>query len=191
MGRGWLGGVAATLVLAGDLADQGEGEGSPRGHRHLSEADHYGTDHEVSGDQVPAVQQFGSAVLLQGPAVVDVWHLVALGVRAAHRDGIGLARVDHLQAVLAAAAAEVRATSEAGQGDVAQEPARAGSDPSEPLTTREVATMLGLSPRQTQRMARTLDARRLRCGRLLFDRGAVDAYLADHHSGKGLSGSRQ
>jgi len=133
---------------------------------------------------VPAVQRFGSVVLLQGPAVLDVWHLVALGVRAAHRDGIGLARVDHLQAVLAAAAAEVRATSECGHGDVAQLPAGALSDPSEPLTTGEVATMLGLSPRQTQRMARTLDARRLRSGRLLFDRGAVDAYLADHHSRK-------
>jgi len=138
----------------------------------------------VSPDQAPAVQQLGSAVLLQGPAVVDVWRLVALGVRAAHRDGIGLARVDHLQAVLAAAAAEVRATSEPGQRDVAQVPTRATCDPSEPLTTREVAAMLGLSPRQTQRMARTLDARRLRSGRLIFDRGAVQAYLADHHSRK-------
>ncbi len=137
----------------------------------------------MSGDQAPAVQQLGSAVLLQGPAVVDVWRLVALGVRAAHRDGIGLARVDHLQAVLAAAAAEVRATSGTGQCDVAQVPARATCDPSEPLSTREAANLLGLSPRQTQRMARTLDAHQLRSGRLIFDRGAVDAYLIErnHH----------
>jgi len=127
---------------------------------------------------VPAVQQLGSAVLLRGPAVVDVWRLVALGIRAANRDGIGLARVTHLQAVLAAAAAEVRAASDCGHADVAQLPGRAVSDPSEPLTTREVAAMLGLSTRQTQRMANTLDARKLRCGRLLFDHGAVDAYLA-------------
>ncbi len=132
----------------------------------------------MSGDQAPAVQQFGSAVLLQGP-VVDVWRLVALGVRAANRDGIGLARVTHLQAVLAAAAAEVRAAAaECGHADVAQLPTEAVSDPSEPLTTREVATMLGLSPRQTQRMARTLEARQLRSGRLIFDRGAVESYLA-------------
>jgi len=132
---------------------------------------------------VPAVQRLGSAVLLQGPAVVDVWHLVALGVRAARRDGIGLARVDHLQAVLAAAAAEVRATSGTGQCDVAEVPARATCDPSEPLSTREAADLLGLSPRQTQRMARTLDAHQLRSGRLIFDRGAVDAYLIErnHH----------
>jgi len=130
---------------------------------------------------VPAVQRFGSVVLLQGPAVLDVWQLVALGVRAAKRDGIALARVAVLQGVLAAAAAEVRAASECGHGDVAQEPTRALSDPSEPLTTREVATMLGLSPRQTQRMARTLDARQLRSGRLLFDRGAVDAYLIERN----------
>lgn len=133
-----------------------------------------------SSHPVPAVQQLGSAVLLRGPAVVDVWRLVALGIRAANRDGIGLARVDHLQAVLAAAAAEVRsAASECGHADVTQPPTRAVSDPSEPLTTREVATMLGLSTRQTQRMASTLDARKLRCGRLLFDRGAVAGYLAD------------
>jgi len=139
----------------------------------------------VSGDQAPAVQQLGSAVLLQGPAVVDVWHLVALGVRAAQRDGIGLARVDHLQAVLAAAAAEVRATSGTGQCDVAQVPARATCDPSEPLTTREAAAMLGLSTRQTQRMARTLGARQLRSGVYVYDRGAVDAYLIErnHHEG--------
>ncbi len=141
----------------------------------------------MSGDQALAVQQLGSAVLLQGPAVVDVWRLVALGVRAAQRDGIGLARVDHLQGVLAAAAAEVRATSGTGQCDVAQVPARATCDPSEPLTTGEVATVLGLSPRQTQRMARTLDAHRLRSGRLIFDRGAVEVYLADHHSRKATS----
>jgi len=138
----------------------------------------------VSGDQAPAVQQLGSAVLLRGPAVVDVWHLVALGVRAAKRDGITLSRVADLQSVLAAAAAEVRATSECGHGDVAQLPVGALSDPSEPLTTGEVATMLGLSPRQTQRMRAQLDARKLRCGRLLFDRGAVESYLADHHSRK-------
>ncbi len=133
---------------------------------------------------VPAVQRFGSVVLLQGPAVVDAWQLVALGVRAAKRDGIALARVAVLQGVLAAAAAEVRAASECGRGDVAQEPTRALSDPSEPLTTREVATMLGLSHRQTQRMARTLDARQLRSGVYVYDRTAVDAYLADHHSRK-------
>ncbi len=134
---------------------------------------------------VPAVQRFGRVVLLQGPAVVDVWHLVALGVRAAHRDGIALARVAHLQGVLAAAAAEVRAASECGHCDVAQVPARATCDPSEPLSTREAADLLGLSPRQTQRMARTLEARQLRSGRLIFDRGAVDAYLIErnhHHS---------
>lgn len=152
----------------------------------LSQTTPHGQDPGVSGDQVPAVQQLGSAVLLQGPAVVDVWRLVALGVRAANRDGIGLARVTHLQAVLVAAAAEVRAAaSECGHADVAQLPTEAVSDPSEPLTTREVATMLGLSPRQTQRMARTLEARQLRSGRLIFDRGAVDAYLIErnhHHS---------
>jgi len=133
---------------------------------------------------VPAVQKLGSAILLQGPAVVDAWHLVALRIRAAKRDGIGLARVDHLQAVLAAAAAEVRATSEPGQRDVAHQASQAVSDPSEPLTTQEVAAMINLSPRQTQRMASVLGARKLRCGRLLFDRGAVAGYLANRHSGK-------
>ncbi len=42
---------------------------------------------------VPAVQQLGSAVLLRGPAVVDVWRLVALGIRLpAGEDGGELSR---------------------------------------------------------------------------------------------------
>ncbi len=134
---------------------------------------------------VPAVQQLGAAVILQGAALIDARRFVALGIRAAWQDGIAAPpRVALLQQALTDAAAEVRAASALGHGDVAQLPTRAVSDPSEPLTTREVAAMLGIGVRQAQRMAGTLDARQLRCGRLLFNRGAVDAYLADHHSRK-------
>jgi len=104
---------------------------------------------------VPAVQQLGAAVLLQGAALLDARRFVTLGIRAASRDGI--AAPPRVALLLRA------------------------------LTTREVATMLGLSHRQTQRMARTLEARQLRSGVYVYDRTAVDAYLIErnhHHSRK-------
>jgi len=133
---------------------------------------------------VPAVQQLGAAVLLQGAALLDARRFVTLGIRAASRDGIAAPpRVALLLRALTASAA----LTDHGQCDVAPASAGALSDPSEPLTTREVATMLGLSHRQTQRMARTLEARQLRSGVYVYDRTAVDAYLIErnhHHSRK-------
>ncbi len=135
---------------------------------------------------VPAVQQLGAAVLLQGAALLDARRFVTLGIRAASRDGIAAPpRV----ALLLRALTDSAALTDHGQCDVAPASAGALSDPSEPpLTTREVATMLGLSHRQTQRMARTLEARQLRSGVYVYDRTAVDAYLADHHSRKATPG---
>ncbi len=45
--------------------------------------------------------------------------------------------------------------------------------------------MIGCSPRQTRRLARTLEARQLRSGVYIYDRTAVDAYLIErnHHEG--------
>jgi hypothetical protein len=54
----------------------------------------------------------------------------------------------------------------------------------ETLSTSEVAEMIGLSARQTRRLARTLEARQLRNGVFIYSRTDVDAYLADHHSRK-------
>ncbi len=136
----------------------------------------------VRGDRVdrsPTVQKLGRAVLLQGQAVVDTHLVFELGIQRAGRDGINPARLAPLRSALAAAAAEVRATSGVGHADVRDEPSAPVSEPTAPLTTREVATMLDISSRQAQRLAATLEARRLRTGVLVFDRYTVEAYIAD------------
>lgn len=127
---------------------------------------------------VPAVQKLGSALLLQGQAVVDAWRLVELGIQRAGRDGINPVRLAPLRSALAAAAAEVRSMSGVGHADVRDEPSAPVSEPTAPLTTREVATMLHISPRQAGRLAVTLEARRLRTGVWVFDRYTVEAYIA-------------
>ena len=129
-------------------------------------------------DQRPLVLKLGTAVLVQGEAVVDLHLLAEMGIRFARRDGIGSARLEPLRAVLAETATQVRSMSEAGHADVRAEPQPSESDMTEPLTTQEVATMLHIGRRQAQRMATTLDAHRLRTGVLVFDRATVESYVA-------------
>jgi len=136
------------------------------------------------GNPVPAVQQFGDAVLLRGAATLDARRFVMLGIRAARRDGIAAPpRVALLLRALTDAAACPLA--EQGHADVPASPTGAASDARDTITTAEVATLLGLSTRQTRRLARTLDARQLRSGVYVYDRTAVDAYLIErnHHEG--------
>ncbi len=99
----------------------------------------------------PTVQKLGGAVLLQGQAVVDACLLVELGVHRAGRDGISAGRLAPLRSALAAAAAEVRSMSGVGHADVRDEPSTPVSESTAPLTTREVATMLHISPRRASR----------------------------------------
>ncbi len=130
---------------------------------------------------VPAVQQLGAAVLLQGAALLDARRFVTLGIRAASRDGIPAPpRV----ALLLRALTDAAALTDHGHADVPAMPTPAPSEMTETLSTSEVAEMIGCSPRQTRRLARTLEARQLRSGVYVYDRTAVDAYLADHHSRK-------
>jgi len=133
------------------------------------------------GNPVPAVQQLGAAVLLQGAALLDARRFVTLGIRAASRDGIAAPpRVELLLRALTDSAA----LTDHGHADGPAWPTGAASDATDTITTAEVATLLGLSTRQTRRLARTLEARQLRSGVYVYDRTAVDAYLADHHSRK-------
>lgn len=130
---------------------------------------------------VPAVQQLGAAVLLQGAALLDARRFVTLGIRAASRDGIAAPpRV----ALLLRALTDSAALTDPGHADGPALPTGAASDARDTITTAEVATLLGLSTRQTRRLARALEARQLRSGVYVYDRTAVDAYLADHHSRK-------
>jgi len=129
---------------------------------------------------VPAVQQLGAAVLLQGAALLDARRFVTLGIRAARWDGIAAPpRVALLLRALTDAAA--CPLSEQGHADVPAMPTPAPSEMTETLSTSEVAEMIGCSPRQTRRLARTLEARQLRSGVYVYDRTAVDAYLIERN----------
>lgn len=125
---------------------------------------------------VPPVQQLGSAVLLQGRAVIDVHYLVAIGVReTTRRDGISPSpRLQALLKVLASAARDLQAESAVGPADVRIE---ADAEPSTVLddtTTAEAATMLGISSRQVRRLAHELGGHQVR-GAWIFPRGAIES----------------
>ena len=117
-------------------------------------------------------------IMLQGPAVTDAYYLVSVGLRAVRRGTTPIpGRFLLLQAELAAAAAEVRASA-TGQHDgapVAPQPHSAGEDN---IGTGEAAKLLRLSNRQVQRLAADLDGRFIG-GCWVFDRLAVQSYA--HH----------
>lgn len=130
----------------------------------------------------PPLQRFGAAILLQGSAVEDVHYLASAGLRGRRAGGAAVPRQYlQLQAVLAAAAAEVRAAA-SGQhdgGPVAPQPHSAHEDN---IGTAEAARILRLSNRQVQRLAADLDGRIIG-GCWVFDRLAVQSYAAhrDQH----------
>ncbi|MCU1612778.1 MAG: hypothetical protein JWO98_318 [Frankiales bacterium] len=120
---------------------------------------------------IPAVQRHGNTVLLSGPAVLDVHYLAALGVRdVSRRDGIQpSARLRHLLDTLARTAADIRS----GHGDGPEAEQSSQSSPLDPISTQEAAVILGLSVRQTRRLAADIGAHR--GTRLTYDRAAVEA----------------
>lgn len=128
---------------------------------------------------VPAVQQLGDAVLLRGPAVVDAFYLLRLGIRETQRrDGITPGpRLWDLLNALEQAAAQVRAVSSRPGEDVPDQRERRSSG--EPIGSKEAAVLLDRSPRQVRRLAQTLDARRGPGGAWTFDRQVVTDYLTN------------
>jgi len=126
----------------------------------------------------PPLQRFGGVVLVQGQAVTDAYYLVSVGLRARRAGGAAVPRQYlQLQAVLAAAAAEVRASA-TRQRDVAPVAPQPHSAREDTIGTVEAASILGLSNRQVQRLAADLDGRFIG-GCWCFDRLAVESYA--HH----------
>ena len=144
----------------------------------------------------PAVQRLGSAVLLQGPALAEVLHLVALGARERERrNGLPASRrLRDLLAVLAETVAEDELVSPLSDRqyacsdmvprhrDIHERDDSADFDTSvmrrHEISTGEVAEVLGVSQRQVQRLASSIGSRRAPSGRLVFDGLAVQAYAA-------------
>jgi hypothetical protein len=119
---------------------------------------------------VPPVQQYGHAVLIQGPALTELAYLATLGARVRkNRDGIAPSR---------ATRALLEALADAGQ--VIPYDAAPAIDPAalvDPVDTAGAAEILSVSTRRVQQLADDIGCHRH--GRALaFDRGAVLAYHA-------------
>ncbi len=126
----------------------------------------------------PPLQRLGSAILVQGQAVVDLHMLVRGGLRM-HRsvDGIEPAsRLRQLDQVLAEAAAVVTDELMSGVGQMSrrQQVDQACSELPEEIGTCEAAGLLHLTPRHVQRLAVDLGGRRA-AGRWIFDRSTIAA----------------
>lgn len=133
----------------------------------------------------PAVQRLGSAVLLQGGALMDVRSLLKIGLRYAHsRDGI--ATPPRLLAIVAAldeAAEQLQQKSRTRPCDTTSAVPQPHSVRPDDIGTREAATILGTTRRQVQRLAQTLDGTRLASGAFVFRRSAVEAYACTRQEG--------
>lgn len=118
----------------------------------------------------PALQRLGAAVLLQDLALRDTYYLVSLAISYRKRQGIRPdVRVLALQTELGAAVHADRLRHD----DVAEAPI----EQSQSIGTDEAAALLGMSRRQVQRIARSLDGQRSRPGTTwVFDRRVVVAY---------------
>ncbi|WP_157695085.1 hypothetical protein [Nakamurella panacisegetis] len=123
------------------------------------------------------VQQFGPAIVITGLALLDARRLITRGIQAGRRDGIQPhPRLQRLMAALDDAL-EADAVSRNGHHDVAEtDPLPALAAAPDQIGTREAANILGLSSRQVQRIARSLEGHRTPSRHWTFDRTAVEAY---------------
>jgi hypothetical protein len=167
-------GRASALLSAADPAGP-----EASGHR-LAHTSGTPTEPRTEGQQVnapPPVQRLGSAVLIQGPAVLELMRLAVLGAKLrSTRDGIAMPdSTRRLIQALADAAGDVAA---GGQRDMAEDPDPASWQVVDGVTTKEVAGMLQLSQRQARRLAPALGGRKVG-GVLLVDRDAALAFAAE------------
>jgi hypothetical protein len=117
---------------------------------------------------VPSVQQYGHAVLIQGPALTELAYLAILGASARRsRDGIGPSRATRELLETLADAAQIATYT----------PAVDPTTLTDTVDTAGAAEILSVSTRRVQQLADTIGCHRH--GRALaFDRGAVLAYHA-------------
>lgn len=124
-----------------------------------------------------SARRLGPALLVEGPAVLQLKALVEMGVRFAAKDGIRPSpATERLRRVIAETAATVM--SERGHADVREEPTGATSEVvREDIDTKEVARMTGLSDRQARRLTSDLGGRKTRSGTWLIERALVEAHI--------------
>ncbi len=147
----------------------------------------------------PPVQRMGTAVVLQDRALLEVRHLLALGVRERERrDAVpSSSTMRFLLALLTEAIAEQELVSPPRQqdassngvprhGDVDEYPDR--SDFRRRIGSREAARLLRNSQRTVQRVASSLGGRRGPDGRYTFDADLVAEFAAEREGRRAGSG---
>ena len=127
---------------------------------------------------LPPVLSLTGSVLLTGPALTDAYYLVAAGIRYTRHNGHPIpARFETLLTVIG----EQRAKSQPGQCDTLTPAPRQHCETEELIGSQQAADILGVSKRQTQRLAADLDGR-LAGGHWVFDKKAVEAYAAQRNT---------
>jgi hypothetical protein len=123
-------------------------------------------------DQIPGLTRVGGVLVLHGPLLNRTLQLVLIAARTRRHNGLPNSSVDAAlaQALTAAMAAH-------GQSDVPEPVALPSFPTTEPtVTVEDAAQQLGLSRRQTRRLAPNLGGR-VRAGRWLLDQHAIDEHL--------------
>lgn len=118
-------------------------------------------------DRAPGVQVLGAAVLLQDAALRSAANLLAWALRDHRQRGL---RLPPDAAEIVAATLTAARNQQVRRRDVAPAPIGAGW-----LSTAETAKRLNISPRQTQRLARSLEAQRYR-GQWRYPVATVNEY---------------
>lgn len=150
----------------------------------------------------PSVQRMGSAVVLQGTALLEVRALLALGVRERdRRDAVPPSQgIRLVLALLTEALAEAELLSPPRQRDACSADGLRQSDVDQyvdwsdlqgqrrRIGSREAAVMLRNSQRTVQRAASSLGGRRGPDGRLSFDADVVLEYAADRDARRASHG---
>jgi len=126
----------------------------------------------------PPVQVLTGALVVQGPALRDLYYLVSAGIRKASRTGYSTTRFEGIRRAVREADASCTR-----QGDVAEDApwAHSTTDDETLIDTGEAAALLGVSRRTAQRLARKGLGRQV-AGRWLLDRSLV---IAEREAPKG------
>ena len=151
---------------------------------------HGGPGENPSGRPLlPAVQVLGPAVQLPGPAVLEVLRALRTHEHALRANGTQAPpSLLALQRAFAIASSVIQGQAEPmshpRQRDATSDAAQQHSTSEAQIGSREAAELLGVTTRQVQRLATTLDGRRLSNGHLIFDRLAVQAYALAVHDNR-------
>ena len=137
---------------------------------------------------MPDVIDLGNGLLFMGAGILEVQAAFNSRVREVKRNGATPSpRVEWIQLKSALAAQRIldqaKPMSHPRQRDATSNAAQQHSTSPAQIGSREAAHLLGVTTRQVQRLAASLEGHRLANGHYIFDRSTVQAYaLAVHNN---------